>query len=143
MGERYHSNGTLTVVGEDLARERWRAARPHVGLGGPPRLMRCFTRPRETIVRREDRACPNCGHVASWLARRTGKRCEELRRRGESDYSCRNRGVRWTVYLEPVDGRGGYDPLGDHGGGRLRWRYRGGCLYGEEVAPPDHQPRAL
>ena len=40
VGERIHSYGTITCAGEDLARQRWRAERPHGGLYGPPRLTR-------------------------------------------------------------------------------------------------------
>lgn len=122
VGERIHSYGTITRPGEDLARERWRAARPRGGLYGPPRLVRPYSRAREVVMRREDRACPNCGRPASWLVRRKGRRYDDLRQRGESDYRCRDCAVRWTVYLEPVDRHGDYDPLGDPGLCRPRWR---------------------
>ena len=139
IGEPIHSYGTLTTAGEAHGRERWLATHPG-GFYGPPRLARPPQHAREVIARREDRACPNCGSPASWLARRSSKRWEELRGRGEADHTCSRCDVRWTIYLEPTDRRGRYDPVGDPAVSRPRWRYRGGFLRGDALAPPDHDP---
>jgi hypothetical protein len=83
----------------------------------------------------EDRACPNCGAPAAWLARRRSRRWEELRGRGEADHTCASCDVRWTIYLEPTDRRGRHDPLGDPALCRPRWRYRGGWLPTRTLSP--------
>ncbi len=139
IGEPIASYGTLTVAGERRGRERWYAMRP-AAFGGPPRLARPHQRVSEVIAPRQDRACPNCGALASWLARRASKRWQELRGRGEADYTCARCDVRWTIYLEPTDHSGHYDPLGERAVCRPRWRYRGGWLHGDALAPPDHHP---
>ena len=92
------------------------------------------------IVRAEDRACPNCGAHASWRVRRSTRRWEELRRRGEADFTCVRCDVRWTVYLEPTGPDGAFDPVAEPTACRPRWRYRGGWLHGDALAPPDHNP---
>jgi DNA-binding PadR family transcriptional regulator len=139
VGERHHSYGTITAAGARLARERWSAVHGSA-LYGPPRLARPYTRPREIARRHRDRVCPNCGHPASWLERRRSKRWDELRGRGEADYRCPSCDVKWTIYLEPTARDGSYDPLGDPAVRRPRWRYRGGWLQRDELAPPDHHP---
>jgi hypothetical protein len=48
--------------------------------------------------------------------------------------------VQWTIYLEPVDRAGQYQPGGDPAVCRPRWRYRSGWLRRDELAPPDHHP---
>jgi hypothetical protein len=48
--------------------------------------------------------------------------------------------VRWTIYLEPSGPDEAFDPLADPVACRPRWRYRGGWLYGDALAPPDHHP---
>ena len=140
IGEPIHSYGTLTLAGERRARERWDASRPRGAFGGPPRLARPYRRAGSIVARAQDRACPNCAAHASWLTRRRTKRWEELRGRGEADYSCPRCEVRWTIYLEPTGLAGAFDPLGDPRVCRPRWRYRGGWLYDEALAPPDHHP---
>jgi DNA-binding PadR family transcriptional regulator len=139
-GEQIHSYGTLTPTGEHHARERWHATRLPGAFGPPPRLARPHQRAGSVIARMEDRACPNCGAYASWLARRKSKRWDELRGRGEADFSCPRCDVRWTVYLEPTGPGGAFDPLADPALCRPRWRYRGGWLHGDALAPPDHHP---
>jgi DNA-directed RNA polymerase subunit M/transcription elongation factor TFIIS len=140
IAEHIHSYHTLTQAGEDLARQRWHATQPH-GYGGPPRLARPHHRAREVIALAGDRACPNCGHAASWLRRRASRRWDELHGRGETDYTCPGCDVRWTIYLEPTDPNGHYHPLGDPTTCRPRWRYRAGYLHDNAPAPPDHHPQ--
>jgi hypothetical protein len=108
--------------------------------GGPPRLTRPYQRAGSVIARMEDRACPNCGAYASWLTRRKSKRWNELRGRGEVDFTCPRCDVRWTVYLEPTGPDGPFEPLADPVVCRPRWRYRGGWLHGDALAPPDRHP---
>jgi hypothetical protein len=139
IGTDIHSYGTLTVAGEEHARERWHASQPPGAFGGP-RLARPYQGARSVIVRAEDRACPNCGAQASWLVRRHSKRWEELRGRGEANFSCVRCDMRWTVYLEPTGPNGGFDPLAEPTACRPRWRYRGGWPHGDALAPPDHHP---
>jgi hypothetical protein len=140
IGEQAHSYGTLTPTGERHARERWHATRPMSAFGGPPRLARPYQRASSVVARLEDRACPNCGAHASWLARRKTKRWDELRGRGEADFTCLHCDVHWTIYLEPTGPDGAFEPLADPVVCRPRWRYRGGWLHGDVLAPPDHQP---
>ena len=135
-----HSYGTLTMIGEQHARERWQASRPPGAFGGPPRLARPYRGARSVVARLEDRACPNCAAHAGWLTRRRSKRWEELRGRGEADFTCLQCGVRWTVYLEPTGPGGEFDPLAEPTACRPRWRYRGGWLHGDALAPSDHHP---
>lgn len=106
IGTDIHSYGTLTPIGELHARELWQSSRPPGAFGGPPRLARPYRGARSAVARLEDRACPNCAAHAGWLTRRRSKRWEELRGRGEADFTCLQCGVRWTVYLEPT-GPGG------------------------------------
>ena len=80
IGAQIHSYGTLTPTGEHHARERWHATRPVSAFGGPPRLARPYRRAGSVVARLEDRACPNCGAHASWLARRKSKRWDESAR---------------------------------------------------------------
>jgi hypothetical protein len=140
IGEQNHSYGTLTPAGECHARERWHASRLPGAFGPPPRLARPHQRAGSVIARMEDRACPNCGAYASWLTRRKSKRWDELRGRGEADFSCPRCDVRWTLYLEPTGPGGAFDPLAEPTLCRPRWRYRGGWLHGDALAPPDHHP---
>ena len=140
IGEPIHSYGTLTLVGERRARERRDASRPRGVFGGPPRLARPYRRAGSIVARAQDRACPNCAAHASWLTTRRTKRWEELRGRGEADFSCPRCEVRWTIYLEPTSPDGAFDPVADQRACRPRWRYRGGWLYDEALAPPDHHP---
>ena len=140
IGDEVHSYGTLTLAGERRARERWHASRPPGAFGGPPRLTRPYRRARTVVAHARDRACPNCGAHASWLARRTTKRWEELRGRGEADFSCPQCGVHWTIYLEPTGLDGAFDPLADPAVCRPRWRYRSGWLHEDALAPRDHHP---
>jgi hypothetical protein len=140
IGTDIHSYGTLTVIGEQHARERWHASRPPGAFGGPPRLARPYQGARSVIVRTKDRACPNCGAHAGWLVCRRSKRWEELRGRGEADFTCLRCDVRWTVYLEPTGPDGAFDALAEPTACRPRWRYRGGWLQGDALAPPDHHP---
>jgi len=140
IGEPIHNYGTLTAAGEQLATERWRTSQPRHGLYGPPRPSRSYRRAHQVVARSEDRACPNCSAHAGWLTRRRSRRWEELRGRGEADYTCPSCAVRWTIYLEPTDDHGRYEPLGDAAVCRPRWRYRGGWLQGDALAPADHHP---
>jgi hypothetical protein len=140
IGEPIHSYGTLTPVGERHARERWDASRPRGASGGPPRLARPYRRAGSIVARAQDRACPNCAAHAGWLTRRRSKRWDELLGRGEVDFSCPRCGVSWTIYLEPTSPDGSFDPAGDPRVCRPSWRYRGGWLYDEALAPPDHHP---
>src|SRR5215207_9083622 len=140
IGADIHSYGTLTPAGERQARERWQSSRPLGAFGGPPRLARPFQRAGSVIARQQDRACPNCGAHAGWLSRRRSKRWEELRGRGEVDFTCPQCAVRWTIYLEATGADGAFDPRGDPAICRPRWRYRGGWLHGDALAPPDHHP---
>jgi hypothetical protein len=140
IGADIHSYGTLTPAGERRAHERWQSSRPLGIFGGPPRLARPLQRAGSVLARRQDRACPNCGAHAAWLARRRSKRWEELRRRGEVDFTCPQCAVRWTIYLEATGADGAFDPRGDPAICRPRWRYRGGWLHGDALAPPDHHP---
>jgi hypothetical protein len=80
---------------------------------------------------------------AAWLTGRRTKRWEELRGRGEADFTCLRCDVRWTIYLEPTGPEGGFDPLADPVACRPRWRYRGGWLYGDALAPTDHHPTLI
>jgi len=143
IGEPVHSYGTLTAAGERRARERWNASRPTGAFGGPPRPARPYRRAQSVVCRRHDRACPNCGAPASWLTRRTTKRWQELRDRGEVDFSCPSCDVRWTLYLEPTGPDGAYAPLADPTVCRPRWRYRGGWLRHDALVPPDHHPHLV
>jgi hypothetical protein len=102
--------------------------------------VRPYQRAGSVSARSQDRACPNCGAHASWLTRRRTRRWEELRGRGEADYSCLRCAVRWTIYLEPTDRAGAFDPRAEPAVCRPRWRYRGGWLHGDALAPPDHHP---
>jgi hypothetical protein len=140
VGADIHSYGMLTPAGERQARERWQSSRPQGGFGGPPRLARPFQRGGSVIARVQDRACPNCVAHAGWLARRRAKRRQELRGRGEVDFTCPQCAVRWTIYLEATGADGAFDPDGDPAICRPRWRYRGGWLHGDALAPPDHHP---
>jgi hypothetical protein len=140
VGEPIHSYGTLTPAGEQRARERWHAARPVGAFGGPPRLTRPYQRAGSVVARPQDRCCPNCGALASWLTRRTAKRWEELRGRGEADFTCLDCDVRWTVYLERTGPDGTFEPLADPVVCRPRWRYRAGWLRRDALAPPDQHP---
>jgi DNA-binding PadR family transcriptional regulator len=140
VGERIHCYGTLTAAGEQFALERWRASQPRHALYRPPRLSRPYRRAREVVALSEDRACPNCGSPVAWLARRRSRRWEELLDRGEADHTCASCDVRRTIYLEPTDKYGRYDPVGDPAICRPRWRFRGGWLHGDALAPLDHHP---
>jgi hypothetical protein len=140
IGADIHSYGTLTPSGEGRARERWQSSRPLGAFGGPPRPARPFQRAGSVLARRQDRACPNCGAHAGWLDRRRSRRWEELRGRGEVDFTCLQCAVRWTIYLEATNPHGAFDPLADPAICRPRWRYRGGWLHADALAPPDHHP---
>ena len=140
IGAPVHSYGTLTPTGGQHARARWQASRPVGTFGDPPRLARPHRRAHSVIVRAQDRACPNCGAHAAWLTRRRTKRWEELRGRGEADLTCLRCDVRWTIYLEPTGPDGAFDLVAEPVACRPRWRYRGGWLYGDALAPPDHHP---
>jgi hypothetical protein len=140
IGDGIHSYGTLTQAGERRARERWQSSRPLGGFGAPPRLARPYRRAGSVVARVRDRVCPNCGAHAAWLARRRSKPWEELRGRGEVDFSCLLCAVRWTIYLEATGPDGAFDPCADPVVCRPRWRYRGGWLHGDALAPPDHHP---
>jgi hypothetical protein len=102
--------------------------------------MRAYRRARSVVACPQDRACPNCAGHASWLSRRDTRRWQELRGRGEADFTCPRCDVRWTIYLEPTVRDRTFDALADAAVCRPRWRYRGGWLHGEELAPPDHHP---
>jgi hypothetical protein len=128
---------TITDAGEKLAAQRFREHRLP-GVYEPSRLLPPARRPRELRRRSEDLACPNCGHYASWLRTRKGKRYEELRATGVVEHKCTRCNVIWTIYTEPVDRRGEYDPFGAPAVCRPRWAYRGGYWYDEKLAPPDH-----
>jgi Mn-dependent DtxR family transcriptional regulator len=140
VGADIGSYGTLTPAGERQARERWQSSRPLGAFGGPPRLARPYRRAGSVIARVPDRACPNCSTHAGWLTRRRSKRWDELRGRGEVDFTCPQCAVRWTIYLEATGADGAFDPCGDPAVCRPRWRYRGGWLHGDALAPPDHHP---
>lgn len=140
VGAPIHSYGTLTLAGERHAHQRWQASRPSGAFGGPPRLARPYQRAHSIIAHRQDRACPNCATHAAWLTGRRTKRWEELRERGEADFTCPHCGVLWTIYLEPTTPDGAFDPLAEPVVCRPRWRYRAGWLPGDALAPPDHHP---
>jgi hypothetical protein len=110
------------------------------GFGGPPRLARPYERAGSVVVRPRDRVCPNCGAYATWLTSRRTKRWDELRGRGEADFTCRYCDVRWTIYLEPTGPDGAFEPLANPIICRPRWRYRAGWLRDDALAPPDHHP---
>ena len=129
---------TITDAGEKLAAERFREQRLPASPYEPTRLLPPSRRPRELRRRTEDLACPNCGHYASWLRTRKGKRSEELRTTGLVEHQCTSCNITWTIYTEPVDRRGEYDPFSDPAVCRPRWAYRGGHWYSEMLAPPDH-----
>jgi hypothetical protein len=137
IGPEEGSYRTITTTGERLGGERVRALRLAGGPYEPPRLLPPFRRPRELLRRTVDAACPNCGRPASWLRARTGKRFGELRATGATKHECTGCAVIWTVYAEPVDRVGDYDPFGDPLRCRPRWAYRGGYWYSSALAPPD------
>ena len=128
---------TITDAGENLATQRFREHRLP-GVYEATRLLPPARRPRELRRRNEDLACPNCGHYASWLRAHKGKRYEELRTTGVAEHKCTRCNVTWTIYTEPVDRGGEYDPFADPAVCRPRWAYRGGYWYDEKLAPPDH-----
>jgi hypothetical protein len=129
---------TITEAGRSLAGRRFAEHRLPGGPYEPPRLLPPCRRPRELIRRREDCMCPLCGHSASWLRARKGKRYDELRAVGIAEHVCTDCSVKWTIYTEPVDERGDYDPFGDAVVCRPRWSFRAGHWYGDQLAPPDH-----
>lgn len=129
---------TITEAGSSLAARRFAEHRLPGSTHEPPRLLPPARRPRELIRRREDCACPLCGRPASWLRTRKGKRYDELRAGGMAEHTCAGCSVVWTIYTEPVDERGEYDPFGDPLACRPRWAYRAGHWYGGQLAPPDH-----
>jgi hypothetical protein len=133
---------TITEDGRDLAAKRFAEHRLPFDPHYPPLLLPPTRRPQELIRRREDCACPLCGRPASWLRARKGKRYDELRTVGIAEHVCASCDVKWTIYAEPVDDRGRYDPFSDPAVCRPRWSYRAGHWYSEQLAPPDHwQPR--
>jgi hypothetical protein len=133
---------TITEDGTDLVAKRFAEHRLPTGLYQPPRLLPPTRHPHELHCLREDCECPLCGRPASWLRTRKGKRYEELRAVGMAEHVCTNCAVKWTVYTEPVDDHGRYDPFADPVVCRPRWAYRAGYWYSDQLAPPDHwQPR--
>ena len=137
IGPSEGSYRTITTAGERLAAERVRALRLAGGPYEPPGLLPPVRRPRELLRRTVDAACPNCGRPASWLRARTGKRFDQLRAIGTTKHECTSCTVTWTVYAEPIDRTGEYDPFGDPVRCRPRWAYRGGYWYSSALAPPD------
>jgi hypothetical protein len=137
IGPSEGSYRTITTAGERLGTERVCALRLAGGPYEPPLLLPPVRRPRELLRRTADAACPNCGRPASWLRGRTGKRFDELRATGVTKHACTACTVIWTVYAEPVDRAGEYDPFGDHVRCRPRWAFRGGYWYSSALAPPD------
>ena len=129
---------TITEAGVRLGCERAHAQRLPGGLHEPPRLLPPVRKPGEIVRRRDDMACPLCGRSASWLRSRSSKRYDELRASGMTRYDCTCCNVSWTVYAEPVDRAGQYDPFGDPICCRVRWALRGGYWDGPALAPPDH-----
>lgn len=142
IGPGVGSYRTITEDGTDLAAKQVAEHRLPGGAYEPPRLLPPARRPHELIRRREDCACPHCGRPASWLRARKGKRYDELRAVGIAEHVCTECGVKWTIYTEPVDDHGRYDPFADPTVCRPRWAYRAGHWYSEQLAPPDHwQPQ--
>lgn len=131
---------TITAAGERLGAERVRALHLASGPFEPPRLLPPVRRPRELLRRMADARCPNCGRPASWLRARTGKRFDELRATGATKHECTACGVIWTVYAEPIDRVGEYDPFGDPVRCRPRWAFRGGYWHSSALAPPHSWP---
>jgi len=129
---------TITEDGSNLAAKRVAEHRLPGGAFEPPRLLPPARRPHELRRRLEDCACPLCGRPASWLRARKGKRYHELRAIGIAEHVCAGCDVKWTIYAEPVDDQGHYDPYGDPAVCRPRWAYRAGHWYSEQLAPPDH-----
>lgn len=129
---------TITENGTNLAAKRVAEHRLPGGAYEPARLLPPARRPHEFRRRREDCACPLCGRPASWLHARKGKRYDELRAIGIADHVCAGCDVKWTIYAEPVDDQGLYDPYGDPAVCRPRWAYRAGHWYSDQLAPPDH-----
>jgi hypothetical protein len=138
IGPRVGSYLTVTADGTNLAAKRFAEHRLPTGPYQPPRLLPPTRRPHELRRRREDCECLLCGRPASWLRARKGKRYDELRAAGIAEHVCTDCGVKWTVYTEPVDDHGRYDPFGDPAVCRPRWAYRAGYWYSEQLAPPDH-----
>lgn len=128
---------TITEAGASLAARRV-AEHRLPGAYEPPRLLPPTRRPHELRCRRNDCACPHCGRPASWLRTRKGKRYDELRAVGIAEHCCTDCGVKWTIYTEPVDDHGRYDPFGDPAVCRPRWAYRSGYWDTDQLAPPDH-----
>lgn len=128
---------TIIEAGLSLAAKRFAEHRPPGGPYEPARLLPT-RRPRELIRRREDCACPLCGRPASWLRTRKGKRYEELRAVVIAEHACGDCSVTWTIYTEPVDEHGRYDPFADPVVCRPRWAYRSGYWPGARLAPSDH-----
>jgi hypothetical protein len=128
---------TTTEDGANLAAKRVAEHRLPGGVY-ETRLLPPARRPHELIRRREDLGCPNCGHPASWLRTRKGNRYDELRTLGITEHVCTDCRVKWTIYTEPVDDRGRYDPFGDPAVCRPRWVYRAPDWYSDQLAPPDH-----
>jgi hypothetical protein len=138
VGPGMGSYRTITEAGAGLAARRFAEHRLPGGPYEPPRLLPPTRRPRELIRRREDCACPLCGRPASWLRTRKGKRYEELRAVGIADHTCTDCSVAWTIYTEPVDEHGAYDPFGSPVVCRPRWAYSAGYWNDGQLAPPDH-----
>jgi hypothetical protein len=138
IGRGAGSYRTITENGRNLAAKRVAEHRLPGGAYEPARLLPPARRPHELRRRREDSACPLCGRPASWLRTRTGKRYDELRAVGIAEHVCADCDVKWTIYAEPVDDEGRYDPFGEPAVCRPRWAYRAGDWYGEQLAPPDH-----
>jgi hypothetical protein len=136
IGPAEGSYRTITEAGVRLCAERARAEGAPGGLYGP-QLLPPVRRPGEILRRREDTQCPVCGRPASWLRTRSSRRYDELRSSGMTQYACSGCDVSWTVYAEPVDRAGHFDPFGDPARCRARWALRGG-YWGPALAPPDH-----
>jgi len=138
VGPASGSYRTITEDGMQLGGERARVQRVPGGPCDLPRLLPPVRRPGEILRRRQDMACPMCGRPASWLRSRSSRRYDELRASGMTQYDCADCNVSWSVYTEPVDRAGEYDPFGEPAICRLRWALRGGYWDGPALAPPDH-----
>jgi hypothetical protein len=138
IGRGAGSYRTITEDGTDLAAKRFAEHRLPFDPHYPPLLLPPARRPQELVRRREDCACPLYGRPASWLRTWKGKRYDELRAVGIAEHVCADCDVKWTIYAEPIDNQGRYDPFGEPTVCRPRWAYRAGDWYSEQLAPPDH-----
>jgi hypothetical protein len=139
IGAAEGSYRTITKVGIHLGCRRAIEQRiPSRRLYELPGLLPPVRKPGEILRRREDMACPHCGWPAGWLRSRSSKRYDELRTVGMSPYRCTSCDLSWTVYAEPVDRAGRYDPFGNAARCRVRWALLRGHWDGPALAPPDH-----